>query len=116
MKRGVAERGDILLVELNPTAGREQQGRRPVAVLTPLEFNRLAGVALVCPISQGAGSARPHGFAVPLAGTGTQTQGVILCHQSRTLDLAARRARFLEAAPDYLIADVLARVRALLDR
>ncbi len=114
MKRGAPERGDILRINLNPVAGHEQEGERPVLVLSPFEFNRL-GLILACPISQGAQFARERGFAVPLSGGGTQTQGVILCHQARTVDYKARRARFMESAPEHIVNDALARVATLLE-
>ena len=40
MKRGVPDRGDILHIDLDPVKGREQQGERPVLVLTPAVFKR----------------------------------------------------------------------------
>lgn len=115
MKHGVAERGDIFLIDLNPVRGREQQGQRPVLAISPLEFNRLAGVVWVCPITQGAQAGREHGFAVPLIASGTETQGVVTCHQPRTVDFRARRALFKEKAPVEIVDEVLARVRAVLD-
>jgi len=108
------ERGEIHLVNLSPTEGHEQRGQRPVLVLTRAEFNRL-GTPLVCPITQGGAFARSAGFAVPLAGSGTRTQGVVLCHQLRTLDMEARGSRLLERAPTALVDEVLARVATLLD-
>ncbi|MCX8086750.1 MAG: type II toxin-antitoxin system PemK/MazF family toxin [Rhodocyclaceae bacterium] len=115
MKHGCAERGDIVLIDLNPTQGREQQGQRPVLVVSPLEFNRVCGVAWVCPITQGGEGLRQRGFTVSLMGCGTQTQGVVLCHQPRALDLRARQAVFKEKAPPELVDEVLARLRAVLD-
>lgn len=114
MKQGVAERGDIYLLDLNPTKGREQQGRRPVLVVSPFEFNRL-GVVWVCPITQGGQGSREHGFAVSLMACGTETQGVVLCHQPRTVDFRARGAAFKEKAPTQAVEEVLARIRAVLD-
>ncbi|EJX2216991.1 type II toxin-antitoxin system PemK/MazF family toxin, partial [Salmonella enterica] len=35
------ERGEIWLVSLDPTAGHEQQGTRPVLIVTPAAFNRV---------------------------------------------------------------------------
>ena len=114
MRKGAPDRGDVLLIDLDPTRGREQQGRRYVLVLTLAEFNRL-GLALVAPITQGGGFAREHGFAVSLMGTGAKTQGVVLCHQVRMLDFLERGARTVERLPAALVDDVLARVRTLLD-
>jgi mRNA-degrading endonuclease toxin of MazEF toxin-antitoxin module len=59
--------------------------------------------------------AREHGFAVSLHAAGTLTQGVILCHPARVLDYKERGARFQEPLPEDLVAEVLARVRTLLD-
>lgn len=110
----VPARGEIWHVNLNPTAGKEQQGTRPVFIVSDKEFNR-AGLALVCPITQGGMSTRFAGFAVPLMNTGTQTQGVVMCNQSRTIDYGARSARFSEKAPDNLTDDVIARMQTLLE-
>lgn len=114
MKAGAPERGDILRVSLDPTIGPEQAGTRPVLVLTQHEFNR-RGLALVCPVTQGGEHARDAGFAVSLSGAGTQTQGVVLCHQARSIAWKARGARFLERASDAVTADVLARVAVLIE-
>ena len=114
MRRGIPDRGDILHVDLDPTKGQEQQGRRFVLVLTPATFNRF-GLMLVCPVTQGGAFAREHGFAVSLSGAGTRTQGVVLCHQTRTLDFRERGATWVESLPSDIVEDVLARVRTLLD-
>ena len=112
--RGVPERGDILHINLDPTRGREQRGKRYVLVLTEARVNHI-GLVLVCPITQGGEFAREHGFAVSLSGAGTRTQGVILCHQSRTLDFKERSAVLIESVPEVIMDEVLARVRTLLD-
>ncbi|MFG0467360.1 type II toxin-antitoxin system ChpB family toxin [Pseudomonas putida] len=113
MRRAKFSRGDIVRINLNPTAGREQQGDfRPALVLTPAIFNT-SGLAIIAPITQGGDFARHAGFAVPLSGSGTETQGVVLCNQIRTVDLEARTAKRLELAPEGVIDEVLARVQTL---
>jgi mRNA-degrading endonuclease toxin of MazEF toxin-antitoxin module len=112
-RRGhLIERGDIYVVELDPTSGHEQRGRRPVIIVTPGAFNEL-GVQLVAPVTSGGAFARHRGFAVPLVGT--KTTGVILCNQLRTLDLEARKGRFVERAPVSVVEDMLAKVRTLVE-
>jgi mRNA interferase ChpB len=108
------DRGDIYHVDLNPTKGREQGGPRYVLIVSPREFNRL-GTPLVCPITQGGNFARDRGFAVPLSGTGTNAQGVVLCNQPRVLDLLNRGATFAEKAPPVIIDEVIARLQTLLE-
>jgi mRNA interferase ChpB len=104
------ERGDIYLVSLDPTSGHEQRGQRPVMVISPGAFNRVIGVPIVLPITTGGHFARNTGFAVSLMGAGTRTTGIVRCDQPRALDLRARKARRLEAAPVSVIDEVLARV------
>jgi mRNA interferase ChpB len=109
------ERGDIYLVSLDPTAGHEQQGKRPVLVISPGKFNRLTGVPVVLPITTGGSFARTAGFAVSLMGAGTKTTGVVRCDQPRSLDLRARSAKKLETAPDHIIDEVLGKVSPLFE-
>ena len=107
-------RGDIVLVNLDPTEGHEQRGTRPALVLSTTTFNVL-GVVLVAPITQGGDFARHAGFASPLSGSGTKTQGVALVNQVRMLDLQARGAKRVETAPEFVVDDALARLRAITD-
>ena len=108
------ERGDVFHVDLNPIQGREQGGARYVLIVSTNDFNVL-GTPLVCPITQGGNFARHAGFAVSLSGAGTLTQGVVLCNQPRVLDLRARRARFIEKAPDFITDEVLAKLSTLIE-
>ena len=110
----VFDRGDIVSVPLDPAIGHEQRGTRPALVLTTKEFNKLGDV-LIAPITQGGDFARYAGFAVTLTGTGCKTQGVALVNKIRMLDLAARKARKIERAPQEVIDDALGRLVALLD-
>ena len=109
------ERGDIYLVSLDPTESREQKGHRRVLVVSPGRFNRMTGTPLVVPITTGGGFARNTGFAVSLSGAGLETTGIVRCDQARSLDLQSRKARKLETAPDFIIADVLAKIATLIE-
>lgn len=104
------ERGDIYLVGLDPTSGHEQRGRRPVLVVSPAAFNRVTKVPVVLPITSGGQFARNAGFAVSLAGAGTETTGIVRCDQPRALDMKARGARKLESVPGGVMNEVLARL------
>ncbi len=108
------ERGDIYLVSLDPTSGHEQRGMRPVLVVSPGAFNQLTKTPVVLPITTGGNFARTAGFTVNLMGSGTQTTGVVRCDQPRALDLGSRRARKLEAVPQSVIDDVLAKLATIL--
>lgn len=108
------ERGDIYSVSLDPTAGREQQGTRPVLIISPGAFNRLTRTPIVLPITNGGSFARMAGFAVSLAGSGTTTTGVIRCDQPRAIDINARNGRKLETVPNVILDEVLAKLATLL--
>jgi mRNA-degrading endonuclease toxin of MazEF toxin-antitoxin module len=109
------ERGDIYLVSLDPTRGHEQQGRRPVLLVSPGAFNRLTKVPIVLPITSGGNFARTAGFAVSLTKAGTRTTGVIRCDQPRAVDLGARDGRRLESVPAAIMDEVLAKLAPLFD-
>ena len=67
------KRGDIYMVTLDPTEGREQQGHRPVLIVSPAEFNSATKLPVILPIIDGGEFARRIGFAVPI--TGIETTG-----------------------------------------
>lgn len=106
-------RGDIYCVDLAPVAGREQRGRRPVFVATGARFNDVTSCPVVLPITSGGNFARVRGFTVDLDGHGLKTEGVIRCDQPRPLDLATRKAKFVERAPAGLVAMAMAKLRAI---
>ena len=106
------DRGDIYHVDLEPTRGKEQRGKRYLFVVSPAQHNR-RGLVIALLISQGHTLARSTGFAGTLMGSGTQTQGVVICDQPRTLDFSVRNARFVESAPAAVVDDVLSRLAPL---
>jgi mRNA interferase ChpB len=106
--------GDIIHLNFDPAAGQEMQGPHFALVLSVRAFN-LSGLVVACPITQGAqAGARTAGFAVSLMACGTETQGIILCHQTKTLDWKARKATRKESVPDSVLHDVLDRYRSIL--
>ena len=106
--------GDIIHLEFDPAAGCEMKGPHFGLVISVRPFNK-SGQAVICPITQGRQEyARTSGLAVSLMGSGTETQGVILCHLAKTLDLRARRARKKEAVPPEVLNEVLERYLSIL--
>ncbi len=108
------DRGEIWLVSLDPIAGHEQSGKRPVLIVSKASFNKLTRLPVVVPITSGGSFARTAGFTVSLEGAGTKTTGVIRCDQPRTIDMAARNGMRLERIPDAVVNEVLARLDAIL--
>lgn len=96
------DRGDLIIVNLNPRAGREQKKRRPALVLSPAPFNDAFGVAFVAPVTSRSAE---NGFEIPLP-SGLPVKGSVLVHQVRTLDWRARRAAPAGRAPDDIVGRV----------
>ena len=107
------KRGDIYMVSLDPTEGKEQRGHRPVLVISPSEFNEATKLPVILPITNGGDFAKRIGFAVPLSGI--KTTGIVRCDQPRVLDLHQRNGKYVEALPEGLLDEVLARVVTLFD-
>lgn len=107
------KRGDIYLVSLDPTAGHEQRGSRPVLVVSPDEFNEVTKLPVILPITNGGDFAKRLSFAVPV--TGIKTTGVVRCDQPRLIDLAARHARKVDILPEPIMEEVLAKVLTLFE-
>lgn len=106
-------RGDIYMVDLEPTQGREQRGHRPVLLVSPDEFNRATGLPVILPITSGGVLARRIGFAVPLSGI--RTTGIVRCDQPCVLDLKARNGRKVDALTPDLMDEVLAKVSTIFE-
>jgi mRNA interferase ChpB len=106
-------RGDIYLETLDPTAGREQQGHRPVLFVSPTEFNAATKLPVVLPITNGGEFARRIGFAVPISGI--KTTGVVHCDQPRVLELHARNGRKVDRLPAPILEEVLARLAPIFE-
>ena len=106
----IPDRGDVLWLDLDPQAGHEQAGRRPVLVLSRSSYNGPTGLALICPITN-----RAKGYisevAIPM---GFSVTGVVLSDQLKSVDWQARQAAYLDTLPDYVIRDVANRVFAMI--
>ena len=75
------KRGDIWLVNLDPTIGSEIQKSRPCVVVSPGEMNAHLRTVMVAPMTS-KGFAAP--FRVPVAHAGTK--GLIVLDQMRSVD------------------------------
>lgn len=106
----VPERGDIIWLDFDPHAGREQAKRRPAVVLSPSAYNGRTSLALCCPVTS---HVKGYPFEVPLP-DGLEVRGVVLADQVRSLDWRARHADHLGTLPAAAVAQLLARTRVLL--
>jgi mRNA interferase MazF len=77
----VVKRGDIWLMNLDPTVGSEIKKSRPCVVVSPAELNDNLRTVMVAPMIS-------KGFAAPFRGplTHAGTKGLIVLEQLRTVD------------------------------
>ena len=92
------DKGDIVLLDFGPSAGKEIIKRRPVLVISRQSFNDHTGFAIVAPITSTV-----RGMALEKPLQGTATNGVVLMCQLRSLDVASRNASFVEKVPASII-------------
>jgi mRNA interferase MazF len=103
MVNGTPQQGDIIKVNLDPRKGHEQQGFRPVVVLSNNLISRYTNVVIVAPVSS-TKRRLPLYYELP---PNLITQGVVLLDQLVTLDYRAREGKFIEAIPDDLLTKLL---------
>jgi mRNA interferase MazF len=106
----VPQRGDLVWVTLDPTEGQEQASRRPALIISPIEFNKIIRMAMMCAIMS---KAKGGGLEVTLP-PGLKTSGVAMVHQVRCMAYRERGVEFIETAPASLLDEVLGKLSALI--
>jgi len=103
----VPDKGDVCWASLDPTLGHEQKGRRPVLVLSPIKYNRLSKLALVCPLTS---KIKGYSFEVKLS-----EKGVFLADQIRSVSWKERDLKFVTKSPPEVLTNVFSKIKILLD-
>ncbi|WP_133966233.1 type II toxin-antitoxin system PemK/MazF family toxin [Eubacterium limosum] len=99
----MVKQGSIIKINFNPQSGHEQAGYRPALIVSNDFFNEKTNMTIVCPITNTNNKFPLH---VPLDSR-TQTTGVILCEQLRSLDIEARGYHFIEMVPGDILENVI---------
>jgi mRNA interferase MazF len=105
----VPDAGDIVWLQFDPQAGHEQAGHRPALVLSPAIYNSKAQLMVCCPLST---KVKNHPFEVQLTMNGIE--GVVLSDQVKSLHWKVCKAIKKDQAPDAVMREVKAKIRALL--
>lgn len=93
-------RWGVVLIDLAPATGHEQAGTRRALVVSYEAFHR-SGMATVCPITTRPPK-YPGEVPVPEGHAGQTRDGLILCHQVRTLDLGRVTAYEIGGRAQYV--------------
>jgi mRNA interferase MazF len=89
----IPDAGDLIWTDFDPTRGREQAGRRPALVVSPMVFTENTGLSVICPITS---RVRPFPTSVVLP-PGLPVAGEILVSHIRAIDTLARPVRYAGA-------------------
>ncbi|HQR08985.1 MAG TPA: endoribonuclease MazF [Gemmatales bacterium] len=106
----IPQAGDLVWLTFTPQAGREQAGRRPGLVLSPLAYNCKTSLCLVCPVTS---HAKGYPFEVMLPDT-LVIKGVVLADHVRSADWQARQAEYVDCVDSETLAEVQGKLRVLL--
>ena len=99
-------RGDLFYVDLNPTKGSEQRGRRPVLILQNDIGNEVSPTTIIAPLTTKSFTKEyPTNVHIPKGIAGLKENSTILLSQIRTID----KSRF-EHKIGYLPESYMAKV------
>ena len=112
------DRGDLVLMNFSPSAQHEMADRHYALVLSTSSFAKVTGFALVCPITS---NAQPWPFDVRVPKgllppkKSKEIESVVLTDQVKSVDFRDRECEFVRKAPDDVLDEALAKVRAIID-
>lgn len=101
------KRGDVFLVGLDPTRGREIRKTRPCVVVSPDELNAHLSTVLVAPMTTGG-----HTYPFRLSCRFQKKSGFVVLDQLRTVDVE-RLQRQLGSLSGTTMSKVLAVLREM---
>ncbi len=100
--------GDVVWLQFDPQTGHEQAGHRPALVLSPARYNAARGMMICCPMTS---KIKGYVFEVVVSET---PPSVVLADQVKSLDWRARKAARKGAVSAEALAEVRAKIKALL--
>ena len=104
----VPDAGDIVWIRFSPQAGHEQAGHRPAVVLSPATYNAKTSLMVCCPMTA---QIKSYPFEVVVAG---ESPSAVLADQVKSADWRKRRARRKGMISATELAEVRAKIRALI--
>jgi len=101
------KRGEVYWADLAPRSGSEQQGRRPVIIVSRDALNQIQSwrSIIVVPLSTSATQRRRGLTAIllPPGTAGLKKESIALCHQVTTLD----RSKFIQRIGELSLVELV---------
>jgi len=106
--RYVPDAGDTVWLDFTPQSGHEQTGHRPALVLSPAAYNNKTSLMICCPMTT---QIKHYPFEVVIGGT---LPTAVLADQVKSLDWRSRNARSKGKVSAGELAEVRAKIKALI--
>jgi mRNA interferase MazF len=101
--------GDVVWLQFDPQAGHDHAGHRPALVLSPSRYNGARGMMICCPMTT-----KIKGYVFEVVVTHSPPS-VVLADQMKSLDWRARGATPKGVVSPQALAEVRAKIKALLN-
>jgi mRNA interferase MazF len=96
-------RGDIYLVNLDPTQGSEQAGTRPVLLYDDTRIIQAGRTVVTIPFTTNlTRQILPSCILIPAGEGGLHRDSVLLCHQIRVLDKSRLKVKWGTISSDWM--------------
>ena len=102
VKEYIPQKGDLVILTFDPSAGHEQQGRRPALIISNEIFNKHVGLAIACPITN-----TDRNFPFHVKVESNELTGFIMTEQVKSIDYKVRKVKFVEKVSDEVLEKVL---------
>ncbi|MDD5372672.1 MAG: type II toxin-antitoxin system PemK/MazF family toxin [Sulfurimonas sp.] len=102
VKEYIPKKGDLVILTFDPSAGHEQQGRRPALIISNEVFNKHVGLAIACPITN-----TDRNFPFHVKVESDNLTGFIMTEQVKSIDYNVRKVKFVERVSDEVMVKVL---------
>lgn len=103
------KQGEVHWVNLSPTAGHEQRGKRPAIVVSNNDFNAFTNLVMAVPVTTNMKDFPLH-LELPKS---MKTKGKALIEHQRSIDLAQRDLGLIEICPEEFTEDILEAISEL---
>lgn len=108
-RKYIPSAGDIVWLDFDPQAGREQSGHRPALVISASEYNRVTGLMVCCPMTT-----RIKGYPFEVAVNDGGVDSVVLADQVKSMDWRTRALKFKSKAKPSVLKQTRAKLKLML--
>jgi mRNA interferase MazF len=102
VKEYIPQKGDLVILTFDLSAGHEQQGRRPALIVSNEVFNKHVGLAIACPITN-----TDRNFPFHINVESEELTGFVMSEQVKSIDYKVRKVKFVTKVSDEVLAKVL---------